>query len=64
MGWPTKGSDKSYNSHTGFGNMVGGYSNNVLYSMILCQLCCICDEAKILGKKQKHIIVLKTGTEL
>ena len=45
MAWPTKGSGKSYNSHTGFGNMVGGYSNKILFSKILCRLCRRCNVA-------------------
>ena len=30
MGWPTKGSGKSYNSHTGFGSFIGAYSQKKL----------------------------------
>ena len=51
MGWPTKGSGKSYNFHTGFASMIGGCSDKALYSMIFCRLCRICDEAKRLRKK-------------
>ena len=32
MGWPTKGSGKAYNSNTGFGSFVGGYSKKVCCS--------------------------------
>ena len=53
MGWPTKGSGKAYNSHTGFGHMVGVYSKKVLFSKILCGLCHICDNAKKSNKKAK-----------
>lgn len=49
MGWPTKGSGRSYNSHTGFGCMMGAYTKKVVYSCILSRLCRICDTAKSLG---------------
>ena len=34
MGWPIKGSGKSYNSNTGFGSFRGGYTKKVLSSKI------------------------------
>ena len=43
MGWPTKGSGKSYNSDAGFGVCVGSYSKKVLSSLIFCRACRICD---------------------
>ena len=39
MGWPTKGTGKNYNSHTGFGCFVGAYSKKVLCSHIYCRRC-------------------------
>ena len=46
MGWPTKGSGKSYNSHTGFGHQIGCYTSKVLNSIILCRYCKTCERAK------------------
>ena len=43
MGWPTKGSERSYNSHVGFGQCVSGYTKKVLSSVILGRLCRYCD---------------------
>ena len=34
MGWPTKESGKSYNSHTVFGHMIDKYSDKILFSCI------------------------------
>ena len=46
MGWPTKGSGKSYNSNTGFGAFCGGYTNGVIISRVLCRRCRVCEIAK------------------
>ena len=45
MGWPTKGSGKSYNSDVGFGIFVGSYSKKVISSRIYCKACHVCDMA-------------------
>ena len=52
MGWPTKGTGKKYNSHTGFGAYLEEYNNKVLMSHILCRICRICKVAK---KKQTPV---------
>ena len=49
MGWPTKGSGKSYNSNTGFGSYCGAYTKKVMMSKIFCRRCRVCEVAK-----QKH----------
>ena len=54
MAWPTKGSGRSYNSHTGFGQCVGVYSKKVLDSKIYCRVCRGCDVANRLNKKTKQ----------
>ena len=46
MGWPTKGSGKSYNSNTGFGAFCGGYTKGVIISRVLCRRCRVCEIAK------------------
>ena len=46
MGWPTKGTGKNYNSHTGFGSFVGANNQKVIMSRILCRRCRICEVAK------------------
>ena len=53
MAWPTKGSGTQYNSHTGFGNMVGCYCKKVIGSKVLSRLCRICENAKSAGLKAK-----------
>ena len=45
MGWPTKGTGKNYNSHTGFGSLLGGYTKKVMMSKIYCRKCRYCDSA-------------------
>ena len=58
MAWPTKGSGKSYNSHTGFGQCVGVYTKKVVDSQIYCRLCRVCDVAERTGQeKRKHICI-------
>ena len=42
MGWPTKGTGKNYNSHTGFGHFMGAYTQKVLMSKIFCRRCRFC----------------------
>ena len=55
MGWPTKGSGKSYNSHTGFGHYIGGYSKKVIDTNVMNRLSRICDTAERQNKKaRKH----------
>ena len=49
MGWPTKGSGKSYNSNTGFRSLCGAYTQKVMMSKIFCRRCRVCENAK-----QKH----------
>ena len=63
MGWPTKGSGKSYNSHTGFGHMVTCYLKKVVYSKILCRLCRICEVAAKEGMKAKEHNCIKNWTD-
>ena len=46
MGWPTKGSGRNYNSHTGFGCFVGAHTQKVLMSKIYCRRCRVCELAK------------------
>jgi len=46
MGWPTKGTSRNYNSHTGFGCFVGAYTHKILMSRIFCRWCRICEIAK------------------
>ena len=46
MGWPTKGTGRNYNSHTGFGCFLGAYSKRVICSHIFCRRCRICETAK------------------
>ena len=58
MGWPTKGSGKSYNSHTGFGHQIGCYTSMVLYSVILSRHCRTCEIAKVLNiAPRKHVCI-------
>ena len=54
MGWPTKGSGRSYNSHVGFGQCVGGYTKKVVSSVILGRLCRYCDASPDSHKVKKH----------
>ena len=65
MGWPTKGSGKSYNSNTGFANFLGVYTKGVLSSQIYCRRCRVCENAK---KKHtppnKHDCVQNWATDL
>ena len=46
MGWPTKGTGRNYNSHTGFGCFVGAYNKKILMSHIYSRRCRICEIAK------------------
>lgn len=47
MGWPTKGSGKSYNSNTGFGHFVGAYTKKALMSKVYCCRCRVCENARL-----------------
>ena len=46
MAWVTKGTGLNYNSNTGFSNLVGGRTNKVLVSKIMCRRCRICINAE------------------
>ena len=58
MGWPTKGSGRNYNSHTGFGSFLGAYTQKVLLSKIYCRRCRVCEIAKRkFTPPNKHVCV-------
>ena len=63
MAWPTKGSGKSYNSHTGFGHMIGCYSKKVISSKIYSRLCRICESAKAAGVQVRNHDCVKNWNE-
>lgn len=46
MGWPTKGTGKNYNSHTGFGSLLGAYNKKALMTKIYCRRCRYCESAR------------------
>ena len=46
MGWPTKGTGRNYNSHTGFGAFLGAYKHKVIMSKIYCRQCRYCESSK------------------
>ena len=54
MGWPTKGTGSNYNSHTGFGNLLGAYTKKVMLSHIYCRRCRVCETAKQKNKEPKQ----------
>ena len=59
MAWPTKGLGKSYNSHTGFANMIDGYLKLVINSCIYNRLCHFCKLAKKKGRDPKRYDCVK-----
>ena len=63
MAWPTKGSGSNYNSHTGVGNAMGGYSKKVLDSHIWNRLCRQCDVARRRNKKVRGHVCIKNWSE-
>ena len=62
MGWVTKGSGKSYNSHVGFGQCVGCYSNKVVSSHIYCRSCRVCDIASRTQTNATDMMTVKKHT--
>ncbi|XP_034944360.1 uncharacterized protein [Chelonus insularis] len=44
MGWPTKGSGKSYDSLSGTGELIGYFTNTVLSIVVLNRKCRMCDQ--------------------
>ena len=46
MAWPTKGTGKNYNSHTGFGALLGAYTKKAMMTKIYCRRCRYCEVAK------------------
>ena len=53
MCWPKKVSDRSYNSYTKFGQMMGYYTHKTIFSKVLCKSCRICSVAELLGEKAR-----------
>ena len=52
MCWPKKVSDRSYNSYTKFGQMMGYYTHKIIFSKVLCKSCRICSVAELLGESK------------
>ena len=64
MGWPTKGTGSNYNSHTGFGNLLGAYTKKVMLSHIYCRRCRVCETAKRKKKNPKNMTESKIGKQI
>ena len=59
MLWPTKGFEKSYNSHIGFENIVKAYLKKVLYSSIYVDYVAFVTKQRNQTKNPRNAILLK-----
>ena len=59
MGWNKRSSGRTYNSLSGHGFFVGGYSKKIILSRVASKQCSTCDSAKKKGvQPREHACVL------